>query len=205
MTSGLVAVVYALLVVPNAILGRIFLGAKVLAGVPRRIAGGVPRHRLALPARDGGRRGGPACGGDGDRHIAGGVLSASAANIMQATAAGAIRADPRAARLGDGVGRAVRRALALRDGGAAGGGDAAAYWAGIAYLGVIGSAITFPLYFRRDPGDRAGAGGLYQRADPGDRDGALDAVRGLSLVGGAAAGGVLVLAGLVIALAAKRQ
>ena len=84
-TSGLVAVVFALLIVPNAVLARIFLGQRVggrfLAGSAVAIAGVVllfVHEARADPSGPGATLLGIALTG-------GAILSASSANVMQAT------------------------------------------------------------------------------------------------------------------------
>ncbi len=147
-TSGLVAVVFALLFVPNALFSRAFLGATVsrrfLAGSAIAICG------LALLFVNEAR-------GDASNHretIAGigftlmGVLSASAANVMQASQRA--RSLPMAAMLGWGMiwGGAIDACWALFSSGPPVMDWRPAYLAGIGYLAVMASAVAFPLYFR---------------------------------------------------------
>ncbi|MGJ3647984.1 DMT family transporter [Sphingomonas sp. GlSt437] len=146
--SGLVAVVFALLLVPNAILGRIFLGQvlgrQLLIGSVVAVAG------VALlfvhEARVAPRGLGDVLAGVGLTLT--GVMCASTANVMQGTATA--RAYPMAPML----------ALAMLIGG---GIDALYAWAtvgapvielrpayliGLLYLGVVASAVAFTLYFQ---------------------------------------------------------
>jgi drug/metabolite transporter (DMT)-like permease len=147
-TSGLVAVVFALLFVPNAIISRIVLGQRVSK---RFIAGSaISIMGIALLFANEAR-------GDTASQMATitgiaftlcGVLSASTANVMQATERA--RSLPMASMLGwsmiisavfDGLfawATAGPPVIEYRLG----------YLIGIAYLGVVASAIAFSLYFR---------------------------------------------------------
>jgi len=145
-TSGLIAVAFALLVVPNAVLSRIFLGHKVSAqfigGSLLGFAGVALLFRqelLAMEASDG------LIFGLGATLI--GVLAASIANVMQAT--------PRA-RSYDLFGML---AWAMLYGAAIDAGFAWAmtgppivdptplYFGGVFYLAALASALAFVLYF----------------------------------------------------------
>ncbi|MBO9713027.1 EamA family transporter [Sphingomonas sp.] len=146
-TSGVVAVCYALLLVPNAVLARIFLGQRMgrqlvlgsgiaLAGVALLFV-----HEMRLSAH------GPTQAAIGIGIALLGVLSASIANVMQATPTA--RAYPMVPMLGWAMllGAAIDAAFALATVGAPVFEPRWSYAAGILYLGVIGSAITFTLYF----------------------------------------------------------
>lgn len=146
-TSGLVAVLFALLIVPNTLLGRAFLktplegrfllGAGIaIAGVAMMI---VHEYRAAAL--------GPAAVITGTAFTLSGVLSASTANVMQGTA------------LARAQSMTVMIAWAMLFGALADGAFAwlttgppvietsFVYLGGVLYLGVIASAVTFPLYF----------------------------------------------------------
>ena len=147
-TSGVVAVVFALLLVPNSALAWLFLKHRIsgrfLAGSAVAVTGvGLLflheiRTATASP--------GAVMVGIGLTLL--GVLSASAANIMQATEK--LRARPIAAMLAWGMlyGTIVNAAfgwvaygppvLEYRFG----------YWLGLVYLGLFASALAFTLYFR---------------------------------------------------------
>jgi drug/metabolite transporter (DMT)-like permease len=153
-TSGLVAVLFALLIVPNTLLGRLFLKTKVerrfLAGAGIAIVGVgmmiVHEYRSAALGA-----------GEvlfGTALTLAGVMSASIANIMQGT------------HLARAQSMVVMIAWAMLFGALCNAGYAwitagppaieptAAYIGGVLYLGVIASAVTFPLYFNiiRDVG-----------------------------------------------------
>lgn len=203
-TSGLVAVVFALLLVPNALLARIFLGQHM--GRQLLIGSGVAMAGIALLFVNEAGRGAHAA----QETLIGvgltlcGVLSASAANVMQATRTA--REYPMATMLG----------VAMLAGAAADGGFAWAtagppvfelrwgYVAGVLYLGMLASALAFTLYF-----------GLIRVIGPAKA--AYSSViipviamlfstvfEGYHWTLSAVMGGVLAMAGLVLALRARR-
>lgn len=144
--SGIPAVAFALLMVPNAILAWAILGRKVsgrfvlgsLLGIVG--VGLLFRDQLAL---------------SGTREetmlglglVTAGVLSASVANVMQASP----RATRHPAFAGLGwamlMGAGMNAALALVVAGPPQFDPAPAYWLGFLYLGVVASAVAFALYF----------------------------------------------------------
>lgn len=146
-TSGLVAMINSLLFIPNALFGRIFLGQGVQ---PRFIAGSVIatigmvllfRHEAML-AMGGGQ--GVALG------IAFSVIAmtgASLGNVMQASTRG--RSLPPIAMLAWAMllGALVNAALASLTVGAPTIDPHPAYIIGLFYLGLLGSSVTFPLYY----------------------------------------------------------
>ncbi len=146
-TSGLVAVVFALLMVPNAILTRVFLKQPVtrrfLAGSAVALVG-VAMLIMQEARRD------PASAsatwlGVGLTML--GVLSASVANVMQGTSRS--RALPMAATLAWAMlwGTLLNAGFALATTGAPVFETRATYWLGTAYLGVFASAVAFTCYF----------------------------------------------------------
>ena len=146
-TSGLVAVMFALLVVPNAILGRVVLGQPI-----RRefvLGSGIAAVGVAmLFAQE--WRASPATLGEvllGAGLTVGGILSASAANIVQAME-GAKR-QPLLTLLAwsMAVGVVLNAGFALATQGPPQFDPRPAYSLGILYLGLAGSVITFPLYY----------------------------------------------------------
>lgn len=146
-TSGLVAVVFALLLVPNAIFARVFLGQQMgrqliigsliaMAGV-----GLLFLHEL---------RHDPMGSGEiwlGIGLTCLGVLSASTANIMQATETA--KRYPMATMLGWSMllGASMDAAFAWITTGPPVFDTRFTYVAGVLYLGILGSAVSFPLYF----------------------------------------------------------
>lgn len=203
-TSGLVAVLFALLLVPNALLARIFVGTRIggrfLAGSVVALAGIamllLHEYRVA-PA------GSAVLLGFGFTIC--GLLCASAANVLQAT---------ETARRQSVV---VLIAWAMLCGAL---GDAAFSWivsgppvldldprylAGVAYLAIIGSVVTFPLYFAliRDWGPgRAAYNGVAVPVVAMTLSTLFEDYRWTVL---AASGAALAMAGLLIALSGRGQ
>ena len=146
-TSGLVAVVFALMLVPNAVFGRIFLGQRL--GRQLVIGAGVAMAGVALlfvnEARVDPHGSRSALIGIGLTLCA--VLSASTANVMQGT--DAARRYPMATMLAIAmlIGAAMDAAFAWGTTGPPVFEMRAGYIAGILYLGVFASAIAFTLYF----------------------------------------------------------
>jgi drug/metabolite transporter (DMT)-like permease len=146
-TSGVVAIVFALLLVPNAILSRIFLGQRMgrqlLLGSAVAV-GGVSLlflHEIRADPH------GPSRALTGIGFTLLGVLSASTANVMQATATAKrypMLSTTAAAML---IGALVDAAYAFATVGAPTFDPRWGYSAGIVYLGVFASAIAFPLYY----------------------------------------------------------
>jgi drug/metabolite transporter (DMT)-like permease len=203
-TSGVVAVVYALLLVPNAILARIFLGQKM--GRQLLIGSIVAMAGVALLFLHEARLNpvGPHEALIGIGIALAGVLSASVANVMQAT--GTAKAYPMATTLGWAmlIGSALDAGFALATVGPPVIETRPAYLLGIVYLGVFGSSIAFTIYFQliRTIGPAKAAytsvlipviAMLLSTLFEGYRWSLL-----------AVGGGVLVLVGLVLALRARR-
>jgi drug/metabolite transporter (DMT)-like permease len=146
-TSGLVAVVFALLVVPNAILARIFLGQRMTG---RFILGSVIAvSGLALLFFNEAR----AHPGDRAEYLFGvgltllGVLSASTANVMQASERA--HAMPITSLIGWGMlwGVLIDAIAAWFLSGPPVIDLRPSYLAGLAYLGIVASAVAFTFYF----------------------------------------------------------
>ncbi|KQU53045.1 multidrug transporter [Sphingomonas sp. Leaf339] len=147
-TSGLVAVTFAMLLVPNAILARVFLGQKM--GRQLVLGSAVAMAGIALLFLHEARSDplGPTASLVGIGWTLAAILSASTANVMQASATA--KRYPMASTL----------TIAMLVGAAL---DAGAAWwlagppvfearwgyvAGILYLGLFASALAFPLYFQ---------------------------------------------------------
>ena len=146
-TSGLVSVVFALLLVPNALFGRIFLGQRLggqlIVGATIAMAGIV--LLFVNEARIDPHGPGEVLTGIGFTLLA--ILSASTANVMQATPTAAKYPMATMLAVAMAVGALTDAAFALATVGPPVVEMRAAYWAGIAYLGVFASALAFPLYF----------------------------------------------------------
>ncbi len=146
-TSGLVAVVFALLLVPNAILGRIFLGTQL---GPRLLVGSaVAMAGVALLFVHEARvdPNGPAESMIGIGITMMGVMAASIANVLQGTQTA--RRYPMVPMLGVAmlIGAAVDAIIAWTLHGPPVIEWRAGYLFGLLYLGVFASAIAFTLYF----------------------------------------------------------
>jgi drug/metabolite transporter (DMT)-like permease len=203
-TSGLVAVIFALLLVPNALLARAFLGQRMggqlLVGSAVAIAGVglLFLHEL---------RAAPDAGDEialGVGLTLAGVLSASVANVMQATPTA--RAYPMATMLGIAmlIGAAINAGWALLTVGGPVIEARAGYWVGVLYLGLFASAVAFTLYFgiiRVIGPAKAAYSGVLTPVIAMILSTLFEGYRWSALAG---AGAVLALGGLVIALRAKR-
>ncbi|WP_375394597.1 DMT family transporter [uncultured Sphingomonas sp.] len=203
-TSGLVAVVFALLLVPNASLARVFLGQRM--GRQLIVGSLVAMAGVALlflqEARSGARGPHETLVGIGITLAA--TLAASAANVMQATDTAKRYPMIPTLALAMLMGAAMDALIAILLTGAPVMEWRIGYIAGIMYLGLFGSAIAFPLYFRVlrviGPAKAAYASVIVP----------VIAMLLSTLFEGyrwsllAAAGGVLTGIGLVIALRARR-
>lgn len=146
-TSGLVAVLFALLMVPNALLAKIFVKAEVSG---RFIAGSaVALVGIALLLLHE-YRAAPAGGAavlTGIVLTCGAILSASIANVMQA--AERARRQSVVVLIGWAMvfGTIADAAFALATAGPPVFDASPRQLAGLAYLAIVGSVVTFPLYF----------------------------------------------------------
>ncbi|WOF42194.1 DMT family transporter [Sphingopyxis indica] len=204
-TSGLVAVLFALLIVPNTLLGRAMLktplAGRFLLGAGIAIVGValmiVHEYRAAAL--------GPAAVVAGTALTLTGVLCASTANIMQGTAFARAQS------------MIVMIAWAMLFGTL---GDALFAWittgppvietrfsylGGVLYLGVVASAVTFPLYFgvirAVGPGQAAWSSVLI----PIIAMGFSTVFEGYHWAPLSIAGGAVALVGLVIAVAKRPE
>jgi drug/metabolite transporter (DMT)-like permease len=203
-TSGLVAVVFALLLVPNSALGWLFLKHRMTGRF--LLGSGIAMAGVALlfvqelrhsevPARD-------VLLGIGLTLIA--VLSASISNVMQASER--LRHRPVAAMLAWGMfyGLLFDGAFAWFLHGPPVVETRPGYWLGLVYLGLFASALAFTIYFRliRLIGPaRSAYSSLLVPVIAMALSTFFEGYRWSTL---AAAGGVLALIGLVIALRSNR-
>ena len=203
-TSGLVAVVFALMLVPNALLGRIFLGQRLgrqlLAGSAVAVAGIALlfAHEARVDPNGPGR----VLLGVGLTLL--GVLSASITNVMQGSATA--RAYPMAGMLAAGMlmGAAIDGAFAWAVAGPPTFEPRLGYLLGVLYLGVFASAVAFTLYFgiiRAIGPAKAAYNSVVVPVVAMLLSTVFEGYRWSAL---AAAGGALAGAGLVIALTARR-
>jgi drug/metabolite transporter (DMT)-like permease len=199
LTSGIVAVLFGLLMLPNAVLGRVFLGQPI---TPRFLVGsliGLAGIALLLVHE---ANEAPPTGmvGLGTVLVVLAILSASVANVMQASEAA--RRVPLLALLAWAMlwGTLFDAALAWSLAGPPVFPDSLRYWSGVGYLAIIGTVVTFPLYFRliRDLGPgRAAYNGVLV---PVVAMGISTLLEGYRWSGLAFAGGALALIGMVVAL-----
>ncbi|WP_422060463.1 DMT family transporter [Sphingopyxis sp.] len=204
-TSGLVAVLFALLIVPNTLLGRLFLKTplekRFLAGAGIAIVGVglMILHEYRAAAL------GPQAVIMGTLLTLTGVLSASTSNVMQGTTIA--RAQPMVVMiawamlfgaLADGVFAWITTGAPVIE-------PTAAYLGGVLYLGIIASAVTFPLYFNViravGPGQAAWSSVLI----PIIAMGFSTAFEGYHWAPLSIAGGAVALIGLVIAVAKRPE
>lgn len=146
-TSGIVAVIYALLVVPNALFGFLFLGQRVTRGfIVGSVIALVGLGLLFVHEAHAGTGGIETLAlGLGLSLL--GVLSASTANVMQATERS--RRYPMASMLAWAmlIGSLIDAAYAWATVGPPVFEMRLGYVAGLFYLGVVASAVAFTLYF----------------------------------------------------------
>lgn len=199
LTSGIVAVLYALLIVPNAVLAAVFLGQRITvrfaAGTLIALAG-----IAMLLVHEAAEAPPTAMVGFGILLTAIGILSASAANVFQAT--DIARKRPLLVLLAWAMlwGALADCALAWSLAGPPVFPASLRYWGGVAYLAIVGSVVTFPLYFRliRDLGaGRAAYNGVLVPVVAMVISTLFEGYRWSGLAVG---GGALALIGLVIAL-----
>lgn len=145
-TSGIVAVMFALLMVPNAVFARVFIGERVQGGFIGGSLVAIAGVALLLVHE----WNAAPLGGNVGLGIAlaiGGMLAASIANVVQANPTG--RGVPMVSLLAWAMlyGTAFDLVYALLTEGAPPVPDAWMFWAGTAYLAIIGSVVTFPLHY----------------------------------------------------------
>lgn len=202
LTSGIVAVLFALLMVPNALFGRIVLKAPVtgrfIAGSAIALCGIalllIHEYRAARP----------------EGQVALGIVltmaalvSASLANVLQATPSA--RTAPMLAVLAWAMtfGALVDATLAWIMSGPPQFETRPAYLLGTAYLAIVGSVVTFPMYFHlvRELGPgRAAYNGVAVPVVAMLLSTLFEGYRWTPLAAGGAA---LALSGLVVALRAR--
>lgn len=199
LTSGIVAVLFGLLMIPNALLGRVFLDQPItprfMAGAGLGLAGIV--LLLIYEARIAPPTGEVALGAI---FALIGIMSASVANVLQA--ADTARRQPMAVLLAWAMlwGTLADIAFAWTFAGPPVWPSTLRYWSGVAYLGIVGSVVTFPLYFKliRDLGPgRAAYNGVMVPIVAMALSTVFEGYRWSPL---ALAGGALAVIGMVLAL-----
>lgn len=202
LASGLVSLAFAFLLVTNTALSALFLGQKVSGRFMVGSAVGLAGVAL-LFAPDLGQPGGEQMG-LGLALAFAGVLSASIANVLQATPTG--RAMPLEASIAWAMawGALIDGAVAWSVSGPPTISLAPSYLAGLAYLGIAASAVAFNLYYiliRTVGPGRAAWNGVVV---PVVAMGLSTLLEGYQWTLTAVAGLVLALLGLAIALKAKQ-
>jgi len=145
-TSGIVAVMFALLMVPNAIFARVFIGERVQGGFIGGSLVAIAGVALLLVHE----WNAAPVGGNvllGIMLAVGGMLAASIANVVQANPTG--RGVPMVSFLAWAAlyGTIFDLGYAFVTAGPPQVPAAGAFWAGTAYLAIIGSVVTFPLHY----------------------------------------------------------
>lgn len=204
LTSGLCALVYALLMIPNSLFARLFFGERVsggfLAGSALAILGiallFVHEYRASITASP------------QEVLLALGlcvvaVLSASVANVMQA--APIARTVPMASLLvwAMAIGAAADGAYAWITTGPPVIDPRPGYWLGVLYLALAGSVVTFPLYFRLIQRIGAGPAAYTSLLIPILAMGISTVFEGYRWTPLAIGGVMLALGGMVLALRAR--
>lgn len=203
-TSGLVALVFALLVIPNTLLSWLWFKARV---TPRFLAGSVlacagvallfVQEYRAAPVG-----GAAVLAGVGLTLLA--TLSASTANVMQN--ARIARALPITSLLAWAMllGALYDGAFAWATSGPPVIDPRPGYWLGTLYLAIAGSVITFPLYYRLIQRIGAGRAAYTSLLIPIIAMGISTLVEGYRWTALSIAGVVLALAGMVLAMRSKQ-
>ena len=202
LASGLVSLTFAFLLVTNTTLSAIFLGQRVTGRFMIGSAIGLAGVAL-LFAPDLGKPGGEQMG-LGLALAFGGVISASVANVLQATPQG--RAMPLEAGIAWAMawGALIDGAVAWAVSGPPVISTAPVYLAGLAYLGIAASAVAFNLYYILIRTVGAGPAAWNGVAVPVVAMALSTLLEGYQWTLTAVAGIALALIGLVIALKAKQ-
>jgi drug/metabolite transporter (DMT)-like permease len=204
-TSGLVAVVFALLVVPNAILGSIFLGDRVagrfIFGAALAMVGVGLLFAHEVRADPGGAD--ETLLGVGLTILA--VLTASVANVMQASPPA--RQLPMMSLIGWSMlfGTALNALWSLVTVGPPVVPTVPGFYLGLAYLSLAASALTFTFYFGLIRVIGPGKAGFSNVLIPVVAMGISTLFEGYQWSLMAAAGGIIVLIGMVIALSSPKR
>jgi drug/metabolite transporter (DMT)-like permease len=146
LTSGIVAVMFALMMVPNAIFARLFLGDRIEGGFIAGSAVAIVGVLLLLvhEAKESTMGGNV---GLGIWLTVGGILSASLANVVQANETGRRIAMVSLLAWSMLYGLAADLLYALVMVGPSPLPQGWAFWGGTVYLALVGSIVPFPLYY----------------------------------------------------------
>jgi drug/metabolite transporter (DMT)-like permease len=203
-TSGLAAVVFALLVVPNAILAKLLFGERVTARFAAGSAVAMAGVGLLFVQEMRQSATPPAEVLTGLGLVLLAVLAASAANVMQL--AGGMKSRAVAPMLGWAMlyGAAMDAAFAWASVGAPVVDIRLSYWLGLLYLGLIASALAFWLYYHIIRAVGPAKAAYSSVLIPILAMAISTMAEGYRWSALALAGGALALAGLVIALRSSR-
>ena len=149
-TSGIVAMMFGLLMVPNALFARIFLGEKIQPQFALGSLVAIVGVSFLLFHEWSSNPGAGVIGGNVGLGIVLamlGILAASVANVIQANPTG--RAVPMVSLLAWAMlyGTTFDLGFAVLTAGPPPLPTSTSYWAGIIYLALIGSVVTFPLHY----------------------------------------------------------
>lgn len=207
-TSGIVAMMFALLMVPNAFFARIFLGERVQTGFVIGSLVAIIGVSFLLVHE---WRANPDAGVVGGNVALGiflamlGILSASVANVIQANPTG--RAVPMVSLLAWAMlyGTLFDLGFAFVTAGPPPFPSNPDYWLGIVYLALIGSVITFPLHYNLVREIGAGRTAYNSILTISVAMLLSTIFEGYKWTGLTIAGMVLAVLGMLIALKARRQ
>ena len=203
LASGLVALTFALLIIPNTALSAIFLGSRItprfaigsLLGIAGLVL--VFARDLLAPNADGGEI------GLGLALAVAAVLCAGVANVAQATQVGRRQPLEPGLAFAMAYGTIINAAVAWALTGPPVFDPSPAYIAGVAYLGIIASALAFSLYYTLIREIGAGKAAYTSVIVPLVAMGLSTAFEGYRWSALAVAGALLALAGLVVALRSR--
>ena len=202
LTSGIVAVMIGLMIVPNAVFGRLLLGQPITGrfALGSVIAIGGIALLLVNEARE------TRLGGDVGLGIwlaLGAMIAASISNVIQAGTTG--RQVPLMTLIAWSMlyGTLIDIAFAALTAGPPVLPSDTQYWLGTAYLAFAGSVVTFPLYYRLIREIGAGRAAYHNVLVVIVAMGLSTLLEGYRWSTLAAAGAVLAMVGLIIALRAK--
>ncbi len=203
LASGLVALTFALLIIPNSALSAIFLGSRI---TPRFAVGSVLgiaglvlvfARDLIAPGADGGEI------GLGLVLAVAAVLCAGVANVMQATMVGRRQPLEPGLAFAMAYGTIINAGVAWAMTGPPVFDPSPVYIAGVAYLGIVASALAFSLYYTLIREIGAGKAAYTSVVVPLVAMGLSTAFEGYRWSALAVGGAVLALSGLVVALRSR--
>ncbi len=198
-TSGLVALIFALIVVPNTLLARAFLGQRIAPAFVLGSVIGIAGVALLVGGDLGGQSNAPL--GIGLGVVA--VLCASAGNVLQATERARILPLEPLLAFTMLYGGLIAGAVAWALDGPPPPSPSPSYVGGLAYLAIIASALAFRLYYSliREIGPARAS--YVNVVVPVIAMGLSTVFESYIWTWGSAAGAVLAMVGLVIALRSR--